>query len=120
MSRFARWFIFSPLLLSLLVPVWLALSDFLGYEIFFAPDPATPRYDWAWLSAAFYIVWWPLFFIFEVPGAILAHPFINFIPDRYFFRFAVSGLTAGVVYSLAFLILYVLFRVIFWRRSPSA
>jgi hypothetical protein len=120
MSRLARWFIFSPLLLSLLVPVWLLLSDFLGYEVFFAPDPTSPRYDWAWLSAAFYIVWWPLFLLFVVPGAIMAHPLISFVPDRYFLCFAVGGLTAGVVYTLAFLTVYVLFRLIFRPRSRNA
>ena len=109
MSRLARWLIFSPLLLSLLIPVWLLLGDFLGYEIFFAPDPATPRFDWPWLSAAFYIVWWPLFLLFVVPGSFLSHPVIHFVPQG-LLRFAVPGIAAGLAYSLALFVLYLIFR----------
>ena len=120
MSRLARWIILTPLLLSLLVPVWLLLSDFLGYGIFILPaEPDSPRFDWLWMSAAFYIVWWPLFLLFVVPGSFLSHPIIHFIPQG-MLRFAVPGVAAGLAYSLALFVLYLLFRAIFRRGSRYA
>ena len=119
MSRLARWLILAPLLVSLLVPVWLLLSGFLGYDILFAPDPMTPRYESAWIGAAFYIVWWPLFLLFIVPGLFVCHPLIHFVPQG-FLRFAIPGVVAGCIYSLALFLLYALFRVIFRRGSRHA
>ena len=119
MSRLARWLILAPFLLSLLVPVWLLLSEYLGYDIFPAPDPMPPRFDSAWLAATFYIVWYPLLAVFIVPGLFICHPLIHFVPQG-FLRFATPGVIAGLVYSLGFLLVYVLFRAIFRRGSRYA
>jgi hypothetical protein len=113
------FFIFAPLVLSLLVPLWLFLSDFLCYELFFAPDPVSPRYDSTWLSAAFYIVWWPLLLLFVSPGATMAHPFMRFLSEGNL-RLSVSGVLAGVVYSAALLCFRVFFRRTSSRGSQNA
>ena len=116
MSRLARWSILTPFLVSLLVPIWLLLADYLGYEIFFMPEPQSPRFPSAVLGATFYIVWWPLFLLFIAPGSFVTHPIIHFVPDGPL-RFAVSGVAAGVVYSL---VLYLLWRGIFRRGTGYA
>ena len=120
MSRTAKWIVSTPLLVSVLVPMWLVLSLTLRYEILFAPEPMEPRFDWAWLSDIFYAVWWPLLHYFIVPGGIIAYPVLRFLPPWLPVRLTLSGLVAGLAYSFVLFLGYLLFRGIFRRRSRNA
>jgi len=84
------------------------------------PEPMEPRFDWVWLSDIFYAVWWPLLRYFIVPGGVIAYPVIHFLPPWFFLRLTLAGLTAGVIYSVVLLLVYLLFRGIFRRRSRYA
>jgi len=120
MSRLAKWLVCTPLFVSVLVPVWVWLSLVLRYELMFSPEPMEPRFDWAWLSDIFYAVWWPLLLYFIVPGGIIAYPTLHFLPPWFVLRVTLSGLTAGLVYSLVLFLGYLVFRIIFRRGSRYA
>ena len=114
-----RFFIVSPLLVSLLVPVWFHLSDFLGYDLFIAPDPMPPRYDAPLLCFAFYLVWYPLALVFLLPGAILSSSFVQLFPEGEL-RFEVPALVAGLVYSLLVWLVCYFVRTAPRRQAPPA
>jgi len=114
-----RWVkVFIPFFLSLLVPVWLFLSDLLGYDIFPAPDSVAPRYGSVLLAAVFYIVWWLLFLLFLLPGMIITHPFTAFREG--ILGFSMPGLVAGLVYTLVCLIYQVAFYLADRRAKARA
>lgn len=75
-----RWWVYLPLALIIIVPVWMWLGDFLGYDWFIAIDPATPRYSSEILGACYYIVWYGLCLVM-LPGLILAIPFHILLGD---------------------------------------
>ena len=74
-SQTFRWWILFTFLLIIIVPVWILLGDFLGYDIMPAPDPAPPRYSSHLLGSCYYIILvaLPLLVLFWVfwLGAIL-------------------------------------------------
>ena len=73
-QTFQLWILFT-LLLIIIVPGWIGLGDFLGYDLMPAPDPAPPRYSSHLLGSCYYIILFALPFLvlfwFLWLGAIL-------------------------------------------------
>jgi hypothetical protein len=80
-SQTFRWWVLLPLLLIFIVPAWTRLGDFLGYDLFPAPDPAPPRYSSQLLGSIYYIVWWGLLVFAFFPSRIVMSPFGDAIAD---------------------------------------
>jgi undecaprenyl pyrophosphate phosphatase UppP len=102
-SQTFRWWIFLPVLLIFIVPAWMKLGDFLGYDLFPAPDPAPPRYSSELLGSCYYIVWWVLAVLVFLPACVLVLPFGDLFPvpmRLWIGLIAVSLLYSGVLFLL--------------------
>ena len=96
-SRSVRWWVFLPLLLPFLIVGWEHLGGFLGYDIFPATDYEPPRFQSSLLEAAFYAVWWSLFFLIIVPGTMIAAPLGYLLPAT--FRYGVTLALPATFYT---------------------
>ena len=86
-----------PLLLIFIVPAWMRLGEFLGYDLFPAPDAAPPRYSSQLLGSFYYIIWWSLVILGFFPSSIVMFPFGDFIPEP--MRLWFGLVVVSVVYS---------------------
>ena len=77
-----RWWILLPLLFIFLVPAWVWLGDYLGYDIIIAPDPSQPRFKSELLGAFFYIIWYALALFVVLPATVLSIPLGIFITGQ--------------------------------------
>jgi len=98
-----RWWIFLPVLLIFIVPVWMWLGDFLGYDLLIAPDPAPPRYGSELLGSCYYIVWYGLAIFVLLPGTLLTLPLGSLLGDQIRIGFGVilvSLFYSGILFLL--------------------
>src|SRR5450756_3257236 len=78
-----RWWMFIPFLLVLIVPGWMKLGDYLGYDLLVSPDPSPPRFNNHLLGACYYLVWWVLFFIAVIPSLVFKSNLGGLVPDSF-------------------------------------
>ncbi len=103
-----RWWILLPLLFIFLVPAWVWLGDFLGYDLFIAPDPSPPRYSSELLGSFFYIIWYGLALFVVLPAMLLSIPFGIFVTGQG--RIAIGVILVSLFYS----------AILFWLRWAYA
>ena len=105
-----RWWVLLPLLLIFIVPAWMKLGDFLGYDLLPAlQDPAPLPHRSELLASCFYTVWYGLVLV-TLPGGALMLLFDGFILEP--MRFWIGLLVISAIYSGILFLLR-----LWWLRS---